>query len=89
MHCREPAAAKNKYWWRKVGNHPGLNRLREFATEVGYDYRHSFQVSDYCEHIRGPGTQEEITAQVMQLLECQLFFDHGYRQSINQDGIVK
>src|SRR5437868_4066766 len=38
MHRREPDAWNSKYWWRKVGPHPVLARLREEAPAVGYEF---------------------------------------------------
>jgi hypothetical protein len=78
MHRREPDASNSKYWWRRVGAHPVLDRLREHSPATGYDYATPFDFVDFCERVRGTGTAEEELARRVQLLEWQLLFGWCY-----------
>ncbi|MBX9624561.1 MAG: hypothetical protein K2X82_12205 [Gemmataceae bacterium] len=82
MHRREPDASNSKYWWRKVGPHPVLNRLRAEAPAVGYDFRTPEAFVDFCERVRGTGSADEETARRVQLLEWQLLFAHCHRLAV-------
>ena len=79
MHRREPDPSNSKYWWRRVGPHPVLDRLREHAPTLGYPFSTPEAVGDFCERVRGSGTADEELAKRVQLLEWQLLFDHCYR----------
>jgi hypothetical protein len=82
MHRREPDAWNSKYWWRRVGNHPVLDRLREHAPALGYAYTSPFEFVDFCEKARGSGSGDEELAQRVQLLEWQLLFDWCFRRAV-------
>ena len=75
LHRREPDAANSKYWWRLVGSHPVLDRLREQAPALGYEYATPEAFVEECERVRGTGTEAESIARRVQLLEWQLLFD--------------
>ena len=83
MHRREPDPSNSTYWWRKVGPHPVLDRLRDAAPAVGYEFTTPFDFVDFCEKVRGTNTPDEDTARQVQLLEWQLLFDHCYRLAVS------
>jgi hypothetical protein len=83
MHRREPDASNSKYWWRKVGDHPVLDQLREHAPALGYPFTSPEAFVDFCERARGTGSADEELARRVQLLEWQLLFDHCYRKSVS------
>ncbi len=79
MHRREPDAANSKYWWRRVGAHPVLDQLRERAPAFGYEYTTPEAFVDECECVRGTGTEAELIARRVQVLEWQLLFDWCFK----------
>lgn len=82
MHRREPDPSNSKYWWRSVGSHPALDRLREAAPSVGHVYTTPDAFVDFCERVRGTDSTDEETAKRVQLLEWQLLFDHCFRTAV-------
>ncbi len=79
MHRREPDAVNSKYWWRRVGAHPVLARLREHAPAVGYTFTTPEAFVDECERVRGTDSPAEQTARRVQRLEWELHVAHCYR----------
>ncbi len=79
MHRREPDLSNSKYWWRQVGSHEVLDRLREDAPALGYAFSTPFAFVDFCEQVRGTGTAGEDLAKRVQMLEWQLLFDRCFR----------
>src|SRR5205823_6166676 len=88
MHRREPDAWNSKYWWRKVGPHPVLDRLREEAPAVGYEFTTPEAFVDFCERVRGTGSDDEELARRVQLLEWQFLFDHCYRKACGEQSVT-
>lgn len=84
MHRREPDPYNSKYWWRRVGNHPVLEQLREQTPALGYLYTTPQDFVDLCEKVRGLGNAQEDLARKVQLLEWQLLFDWCYRQAVER-----
>jgi hypothetical protein len=82
MHRREPDASNSKYWWRMVGNHPLFPVLSEQCAILGYTFTTPDSFVDFCERVRGSGTDLERTARQVQLLEWQMLFDWCYRKAV-------
>src|SRR4029079_2010324 len=82
MHRREPDPSNSKYWWRLVGPHPALKRLRDAG--VGCTTPEAFV--DECERVRG--SADEDRAKRVQLLEWQLLFDWCWGQGGYADWIL-
>jgi len=84
MHRREPDPSNSKYWWRRVGPHPVLRQLREQAPALGYTFTSADDFVDFCEEVRGSGSEQEQQARKVQLLEWRLLFDwcrqHGAKR---------
>jgi hypothetical protein len=82
MHRREPDPSNSKYWWRQVGPHPVLARLREHAPTLGYEYTTPEAFVDFCERVRSTGSDDEDLAKSVQMLEWQLLFDCCYYKAV-------
>jgi hypothetical protein len=82
MHRREPDAGNSKHWWRRVGRHSFLGVLRKESSAVGYSFDSPESFVDFCERARGTGTNDELVARRVQLLEWQILFDWCWRQSL-------
>ena len=54
MHRREPDAWNSKYWWRKVGPHPVLDRLVAQAPGAGYEFTLPEEFVDFFATYYGP-----------------------------------
>ena len=81
MHRREPDPSNAKYWWRLVGSHPVLERLKSQALREGYTFTNPEDFVDFCERVRGQGGEDEQLAKRMQLLEWLRLFDWCFSQA--------
>jgi hypothetical protein len=74
-HRQEPDAANAAYWFRQVGAHPIFPALSKAAGRP--EPWDPFAFIEQCvEARRQPGSETELHARRIQLLEWQLLFDH-------------
>jgi len=66
MHRREPDPSNSKYWWRRVGSHPVLDRLVQQSPLVGYAFTDPHAFVDFVERVRDTGTTDEEAAKRVQ-----------------------
>lgn len=83
MHRREPDAFNSKYWWRKVASHPVLEKLREQAPVLGYQFADPYAFVDFVERVRDAGTADEELARRVQKLEWELLFDWCFHRALH------
>jgi hypothetical protein len=79
VHRQEPDPENAGYWFRLASPHAIHPTLREEAAKSGYDGGAEwdpFEFIAFCELARRrPGSEEEVVAMKVQLIEWQLLFD--------------
>jgi hypothetical protein len=79
MHRREGDFFNSKYWYRRVGRHPVIERVSE---QLGSAYD-PFAFVDRCEAaVRGKGEGRDACLDIQQT-EWELLFDYCYRNAID------
>lgn len=87
MHRQEPDPDNSAYWFRRVGHHDIFPTLAQEARRILEQHRgvgfsvgsdwDPFAFIDFCERARRkPGSEEELIARQIQLVEWQLLFDY-------------
>jgi hypothetical protein len=96
MHRREPDPDNARYWFRRVGEHPIFDPLRQAAVRLVSESSPApdaiflkmqskwdpFAFIDLCEVVRGTASECEQLCRRVQLCEWQLLFDHSYRNAL-------
>jgi hypothetical protein len=102
MHRREPDPDNSKYWFRRVGEHPVFEPLRQAAAELATQSRRGraaeflatqpmwdpYRWIDLCESARKgqAGEDAEILCRRIQLCEWELLFDYCHRLASGDAG---
>lgn len=84
MHRREPDPDNSKYWWRRVGSHSVLDRLREQVSALDYKFTDPFAFVDFVERVRDSGSADEELAKRVQKLEWELLFDWCFQRAFSE-----
>jgi hypothetical protein len=79
MHRREGDFFNSKYWYRRVGRHPVIDRIGE---QLGGSYD-PFQFVDRCEAAVRGKNDPDVCLDIQQL-EWELLFDYCYRMAMSK-----